>query len=186
MAYQKTDYARDLSVAGEWFATNEWFVTGSVGDIGHVSYNNSVGFGYLLDNKIKISARYDNWRHTSNRTMVKAEYNHQINDTDYLGVTLNVESDLDTWSLASRYFKHVYGDSFVSLDIYHEDDECYDYTSVVGNYYMNRNLSFGLGSYDSDLGIQAKYFFNDNFHLVGSIIDFDEGEVYQLSFTAQY
>jgi hypothetical protein len=121
--------------------------------------------------------------------MLKAEYNHQINEHDYFGVTLDTESDFDTWTLSGRYFKKLSGDQFISLDVQNEKDYSFDedYTSAVVNYYMNRNLSFGVGSYDSDLGVQAKYFFNDKFNIGGSVIDYDGfGEVYQLSFTAQY
>ncbi|TMO57169.1 putative porin [Pseudoalteromonas phenolica] len=186
LAYQRTDHYRDLSVSGEWFATKEWFVSAGSSDVGHINDDTFVGFGYLFDNKLKLSARYEKHEHANNHTMLTAEYNHQINDTDYLGVTLNTESDFDTWSLASRYFMHIEGDSFFSVDMSHSDYDGFDKTNVIANYYISRNLSFGAGSYDSDLGIQAKYFFNDKFNLGGSIIDFDDGEIYQLSFTAQY
>jgi len=187
-AYMKYDNVKDLSVSGEWFATKEWFVFAGSEDIGHISDDAKIGFGYLFADKLKLSIRYQDRKYGNDQTMLKAEYNHQINEHDYFGVTFDTESDFDTWTLSGRYFKKLSGQQFVSLDVEHEKDYSFneDYTSAVVNYYMNRNLSFGVGSYDSDLGIQAKYFFNDKFHLGGSIIDFDGGEVYQLSFTAQY
>jgi len=186
VAYFNYDNTRDLSIAGEWFATPKWFVSAGSADVGHISDDAFVGFGYLFEDKLKVSARYEKHNGTNNRTMLTAEYSHQINETDYLGVTFETKSDFDTWSLSSRYFMHIEGDSFISVDLQHSDYDGFDGTNLIANYYLSRNLSFGAGSYDSDLGIQAKYFFNDKFHLGGSIIDFDSGEVYQLSFTAQY
>ena len=187
IAYFNYDHERDLSISGEWFTTQEWFVSAGSTDLGHISDDAFLGFGYLFDDKLKVSARYEKRDGiNNNRTMLTAEYNHQINETDYLGVTLDTESDFDTWSLASRYFMHIEGDSFLSIDLQHSDYDRTDRTNVIANYYVSRNVSFGAGSYDSDLGFQAKYFFDDTFHIGGSIIDYDTGKVYQLTFTAQY
>ncbi|TLX47394.1 putative porin [Pseudoalteromonas phenolica] len=186
-AYLNSHSSKDFSLSGEWFTTKEWFVTAGTADVGDLNDNSNFGFGYLFDDKLKLSLFYNKKERGPNDTVFKAEYNHQFNSSDYLGVTFEADIDLDSYTLSGRYFKHLGADSYLAIDVDHKEYEgSYDVSTIKADYYVNKNISLGVGSYDNDLGIQAKYFFNDKFHLGGSIIDFDSGEVYQLSFTAQY
>ncbi|MCG9769090.1 MULTISPECIES: putative porin [Pseudoalteromonas] len=189
VSYFNDDYSNAFSAGGEGFITKEWFVTAGIADLGEADDHYSFGFGYLYNDNLKLSIRQEEFEN-GDTTWFKAEYNHELNSTDYIGFTVETEDEFDYLNLSARYFMHVGGDSYFTIDLEHNriDTDGFDdnVTNVLANYYFTRNFALGLGSYDSDLAVEAKYFFNDTYYLKGSVVDTDGGETSNLTFVAQF
>lgn len=185
VSYFDTELDNGFAVGGEAFIQN-WFVTASVSDLGNADDNYNVGFGYLHDDKLKLSVRFNQVDNGPNTTWFKAEYNHELNATDYIGATLEVDDELDVWSLSSRYFKHLGQEQYLSLDVSHIDTDSDSVTSGLVNYYFNRHFAVGVGSVDSDLLLETKWFIDDSYYFRASYQDLDQGELVNISFTAQF
>ncbi|WP_231609628.1 MULTISPECIES: hypothetical protein [unclassified Pseudoalteromonas] len=57
---------------------------------------------------------------------------------------------------------------------------------MLANYYFNKHVAVGIGSNDSDLVIEGKYFINDSYYFTANYTDNDNYDVYNLSFVAQF
>ncbi|WP_419146787.1 putative porin [Pseudoalteromonas 'SMAR'] len=189
VSYINDDFDNAFSADGEGFITNQWFVSGSISDLGNADDHYSLGFGYLYNDNLKLSVRqeeYDN----GDATWFKAQYNHPLNNTDYVGFSIETEDQLDAFNLGARYFRHVGGDSYFAIDVEHNriDNDFVDdsITNIMANYYFTRHLALGLGSYDSDLAVEGKYFFNDTYYLTANVVDTEGGETSSLNFVAQF
>jgi len=187
--YHDFDADNSFSVAGEAFIDN-WFVTAGITDVGDPEDGYNLGFGYLYDDKLKLSVRFNQGDNVRNSTWFKAEYNHELSGTDYIGTSLEVDDELDVWALSTRYFTHLGGEQYLSLDLGHTeidtDRQSESVTSGLVNYYFNRNFALGAGVVDSKLLLETKFFIDDSYHVRVGYQDLDRGEVYNLSFTAQY
>ncbi|CAH9062463.1 hypothetical protein PSECIP111854_03017 [Pseudoalteromonas sp. CIP111854] len=183
VSYTDNDNNNFFSASGEAFYNN-FFVSAAVSDLSEED-NHSIGFGYLYNDALKLSIQSRRSDNHSDKIWYQAQYNHQINDSDYLGVTVGIQDNPDDWMVSSRYFKKLAGGAYFSIDASH-----YNYvysssvTTVMANYYLNENLAFGLGLLDSRVQLEAKYFISDKyFYRIGYI---DEGNMASISFNAYF
>ena len=188
LAYTDDDVDDFVSAGAEVFVTEKWFIDASAQDLAHLDNNYLLGIGYLHGEKLKVTLYHQEAERSV--TGLKAEYNHMLNDVDYLGATLESQNGDELWVLSSRYFRQMRNNQYFSLDIEHiqSKDKTVgdDSTSVLVNYYFGTYFALGAGSADSDVVLQAKFFVSDDFYLVGQYTDVDDGDVAQLSLVAQF
>lgn len=92
------------------------------------------------------------------------EYDHAINETDYIGFTLGyVDTDESVISLSSKYLNAFANGQFlvVEADFVDADDSSF---GASAKWYLNKNTGFILGGDDQDnVYVGATHFFNTNF-----------------------
>ena len=180
--YYESNGHDNFSFNGEGFYGN-WFVSAELSDLSNLD-NYSVGAGYLFNDSLKASVRMQEFEYGDEIFWFKAQYNHQLNDTDYIGFTIETDDDLDNWNTSSRYFNHLGNDRYFSLDVDYQDST--NALSAMANYYFNRNVAIGAGATDSDLQLEAKYFINSQYYFTANFTDYDSGDLYTVKFVAQF
>ncbi|MFC3032792.1 putative porin [Pseudoalteromonas fenneropenaei] len=173
-----------LGFGGEYFF-NQFFVTAEVQDVDNFD-NHSIGLGYLVSDNLKLSIRNQAIDNGSDVQWFKAEYLHYLNDTDYLGFNANIDDEFDAWSVSARYLKNIEADSYFTLDAEYLDNDGDGVFSAMADYYFTRNFALGAGVNDSDLQLEAKYFFNSSYYLTAHYLDRDNAEMFNLEFVAQF
>ena len=172
-------------VSAEGFYGN-WFGTISAPDLSE-SDNRTVGLGYLYNDALKVSISHNKLKYGSDFTLLQAQYNHQINESDYVGFTAVADDELDNWDISSRYFAHLKNDSFFALDVSHSESDQHSTTSIFADYYFTRNVALGVGKTGSYESIQAKYFFNNTYYLKAKYTKgYGSSDIIAASFTAQF
>ncbi|BBN83381.1 hypothetical protein PA25_33660 [Pseudoalteromonas sp. A25] len=181
-----TDSDRDnfFGVSGEAFFNN-WFVNAEVNDLSDED-SHSIGFGYLYNDNLKVSVKNVRNEGRSDDVWVEAAYNHQINESDYLGFTARVQDSPDDWSISGRYFKKLDAGQYFTIDASHDDyaHSRGSVTRIMANYYMTENWAFGIGANDSNLELGATFFLSDTYYYKASFINADNGDVASISFHA--
>ncbi|WDE10786.1 putative porin [Thalassomonas haliotis] len=149
----------------------------------------TLSLGYLVSDDFLIKAvKHDN----DDEYLFSASYNHQINDSDYIGFTYSTDDDVDVQTLASKYFTDLGQGRYLTAEVSFSDYDDAD-NDLAGRveYFFNSHTSVA-GSYndDEDYSVSAKHFFNKNYALSASYqsntedhIDYD---LYTIDFTAQF
>lgn len=199
----------DYGVGGEFFLNN--FVIGAdasrsnnehefLGDFDYNSY--SASFGYLFSNDLTARIRYHDTNIDGNDGFftADAQYNLTLNNTDYIGFTVNTDEDFDNYGVGTKYFSDLGEERYLTaqLDI---SSGVIDEWTLSSNFYFSKTTSI-FGSYhSSDAGndraaytFGGEHFFNKHWALLGSYTrvndDYDIGQydenVYKLAVTAQF
>ncbi|MDN3392696.1 putative porin [Pseudoalteromonas sp. APC 3691] len=182
--YFNSDGYSGKGIFGEGFYGNA-FATFELPNIGDAD-NYSLGLGYLFADSLKVSVRMLDYEYSDTVYLFKAQYNHEINDTDYIGFTVETDDETESWDLSSRYFAHLYDDSYFAVNVDYLDVGDDSVFNVLANYYFNKHVAVGIGSNDSDLVIEGKYFINDSYYFTANYTDNDNYDIYNLSFVAQF
>ena len=165
------------NVGGEFFLENNLFFTGDYLDFGdYESY--SAGVGFLLNDDFKVSARYVDQDDADGEVFGWVEYNHQINQIDYLAFNFDTEADFDTWELAGRYFMALNRGQHIAVDASVTETGASTITRVYGTYYLNQAISAGIGVNDGEIELGAKYYTDANFAFSIAYQDIDEAIVF--------
>ncbi|CAM4302161.1 putative porin [Pseudoalteromonas byunsanensis] len=184
-SYTDSDFDNYFSLSGEAFYNN-WFVNAEVQNLGEED-NHAIGFGYLYNDALKVSITQYVREDNSDPLWLQAQYNHQINESDYLGVTVSAQDNLDNWSVSTRYFRKLDDGAFFTLDASHADGEhSSSVTAFMASYYFNTNFAVGAGLNDSDLQLEAKYFLSDKYFYRAYYSDSDQGDLISASFNAYF
>lgn len=121
---------------------------------------------------------------------ISAAYNHQINDTDYIGFTLATDDDTDYVTLSSKYFTHLGGDRYLTANVSFTDFDGDNTWSVGSSYYFTKATSvFATLAEDDFYEIGAQHFFNTNVALYASYASQDdiiESDTYTIGLRAQF
>ncbi|PWK53353.1 putative porin [Pleionea mediterranea] len=159
----------DYGLSGDWFYSN--FIIGATVTEGDLSSGySSVRLGYLFSDNFKVQLERGGLDDDYDITSLTASYNHQINDTDYLGVTLYAEEQFDYKKLSTKYFTKLENDDYIALTLSYSKDDLIqsskDYWSVGGEYFFSNYTSVSLG-YDDHKSVSfgAEHYFNKNFGL---------------------
>ena len=186
--YTDDDFDRTYSAATEVFVSENWFVDVGTADLSNLNSDYLLGAGYLYDEKLKLSFYHQ--QSDESITGLMAEYNHMLNDIDYIGVALESQNGDEVWSVSSRYFRQTALHHYFTLDIGYtktalqgSTDEVID---VLANYYFGTRFAIGLGSTDSDTVVQTKLFASKDFYMVGQYTDADGGDITQITLVAQF
>jgi hypothetical protein len=182
--YFNDDDVNNVGLFAEGFYNN-WFASIELADLGETD-NHSLSLGYVFAQSLKVSVRLDEFQSDDTVYWFTAQYNHQINENDYLGFTIEADSDVDAWSTSTRYFHHLSNERYVSVDLAYENSGTDSLLSGMANYYFNRNVAIGAGVNDSHLQLEAKYFINSQYYFKAQFSDTEEGEEYTAEFVAQF
>ena len=157
----------------------------------------SLLIGYLFSDNFLISLGCNEGRRDNDRCGIGAQYNWQLDGTDYIGVKYNFDGDLEDHYLSSQYFFSVGEQSYVKLGVdynyfnfKHLENE--DYWHVNASYYFNASTSISTFYGENDFyGVSASYFFNDNYSLAAgynsaNLDRADESEGYFFTLSAQF
>ncbi|WP_223670744.1 putative porin [Kangiella shandongensis] len=178
------------NVEGELFVNNVLLGLGFSDD---KFDNNPTQFslGYLFNDDFLVRVDATDPEEGDTVYEISAAYNHQINDTDYLGFTLSTDDDTDVVSLSSKYFTHLGGENYFTADFTYIDTDLDNFWKLGGSYYFSKATSVFASVADNDLyEIGAKHFFNENVALYGSFTSQDEdgidAETYTVGLSAQF
>ncbi|MEI8706040.1 putative porin [Pseudoalteromonas sp. B62] len=93
--YFNSDSYSGKGIFGEGFYGNA-FATFELPNIGDAD-NYSLGLGYLFADSLKVSVRMLDYEYSDTVYLFKAQYNHEINDTDYIGFTVETDDETESW-----------------------------------------------------------------------------------------
>jgi len=193
--FSDMDNANTYSLGGEMFI-NKWLVGGSYNYIDHNNGSDdayALTLGYLLSDNLLVKAEA-NKEGSDTFYQFSAAYNHQINDSDYIGFTYSTDDKFDSQTLSSKYFVAVGANQYLSLGASYTNNDGWDNNlAAVARFYFNNYTSISA-SYndDDDYSISAKYFINKNYSVSAgynsnaSSNDNEDYDLYSLNFTAQF
>lgn len=204
-----------VSINGEWFVGN--FLIGG----GYRYANNDSSFMHSIDEEDGLAIRKSNYNSDSNRLnlslgylitkdfIIKADfrendnlftysanYNLELNDSDYIGFGYASDEDFDAHHFSSRYFMALSEHSYLVLGgtyTFNNYDSYWDIADswhINGSYYFNQNTSV-TATYDKDdeYSVSANHFFTKNYALALSYSansSNDDFDAYSINFTAQF
>lgn len=183
--YYNSDVNENFSLYGEGFFYDNWFAAAEIFDLSETG-DFSVGAGYLFNDALKLSVRLEEYEDFDSSDWVKAQYNHQLNSTDYIGFTAETDDEVQVWNLSSRYFARLANDGYLAIDAGYNHSDFDSVFSALASYYFNRHLALGAGVDDSNLLVEAKYFIDSQYYFTANFTDFDHGDLYTVEFVAQF
>jgi|GEM_PF-231572 len=146
--------------------------------------------GYLFDKHFLVKAKYFDFEDGNEELLFSAAYTHQINASDYLGVTVSSDDDFDYKSVSAKYLMKFNRDQYFVTELTYQDGKYDDFWSAAVDYYFDSRTSVSA-MYDENenyrLGV--KHYLNDNIALSagyganGEESDFD---LYDLGVTLQF
>ena len=184
---EEDDSDRTTGVGGEFFITQDAFINLALPDMDDTDQF-SLGVGYVFFDQLKVSITHD--RNATSTTTLLAEHEIMLGDIDYVGYTVQVSDQPNTWLVASRYFTDIGAKHFVSFDISHEsaegDDGAERTTAGIARYYFGPHVAMGVGAANSDPIFETKLFFSDTVYLEAAISKTDEGNLSYLELNLQF
>jgi hypothetical protein len=185
-----------LSMGGEAFVDN--LVIG--GSYNYSEGENSIGYkgnsksgsltlGYLFNDNfiVKAVASHREGQETSYQFF--SSYNHQINATDYLGMSISTDEEFDNTSVSSKYFTKLGADNYLALRLSYADGFGDALWSLGSSYYFDQKTSVSVDyNSDDDYFLGVNYFINENVALnalYNSNKDSSELDGYSLGVTVQ-
>lgn len=131
---------------------------------------------FILDN-LKATIGYTMPEEGDDVADFALEYDHAINETDYIGFTLGyVDTDESVISLSSKYLNAFDNGQFLVVEASFEDAEDSTFEASA-KWYLNKNTGFEFGADDQDfMYIGATHFFNTNFAVDVMVGQDDSGD----------
>lgn len=176
-------------VAGELFTGN--FLVGAgysdnKADVDATSFS----LGYLFNDDFLVRVDAVDTDGADTVYNISAAYNHQINDTDYIGFTLATDDNTDYVTLSSKYFTHLGDDRYLTANVSFTDFDGDNTWSVGSSYYFTKATSVFATLAEDDLyEIGAQHFFNENIAVYAEFASQDdiiETETYTIGLKAQF
>lgn len=121
---------------------------------------------------------------------VSTSYNHQINESDYLGFTASIHDDIrNTVSVSSKYFSALDNEKYIVLEGGYVHSDTYESTSARVSYYVSKRtgFNFGVSSTDGEFGggdeysVGLSHFITNNFSVAARTNIADDDELYSLA-----
>ncbi|WDD98011.1 putative porin [Thalassomonas actiniarum] len=191
-SFVDTDFNKTFTLGGEAFIDKLLVgATYHYSDFDHGGSDDtySLSLGYLISDDFLVKVVKDD---NNDEYLFSASYNHQINDSDYIGFTYSTDDDTDVQTLSSKYFTDLGQGRYLTAEVSFSDIDDAD-NDLAGRveYFFNSHTSMAA-SYndDDDYSVGAKHYFNKNYALGASYqsntdsdIDYD---LYTIDFTAQF
>ncbi|NVJ48855.1 MAG: putative porin [Gammaproteobacteria bacterium] len=159
------------SVGGEWFIGR--FLVGASHTDNDVWESTSVDLGYLFAPNflVKVELLDDD---SERDFLMSARYEHSLDNNRYIGFNVEVDDEMDTLTLSSKYFTPLQNGEYLTVfgEIY-SSDVIDDSWFVGSEYYFNKHTSVGAKLGDEAIGINASHFFDNNLAVRGEIISYD-------------
>ncbi|WP_445356452.1 putative porin [Microbulbifer sp. ANSA002] len=178
-----------FNVGGEYFASNGFVFGADIYDLGEENID-TLSVGYLFTPNFLVSLNHTD-NDSDNELSLNARYNHQLNGTDYIGFNFSADEEFDTRSLSSKYFTHLGGEQYLTVELgYASLDEGDDYWMLGSEFFFTQRTSVGFTFDENETyKLGMNHFFNRNFAVeaayvsnTDSDIDYD---IYQIGMTVQ-
>lgn len=176
-------------VSGELFVENFLIGAGYAED----KFDNDAtlfSLGYLFSDDLLVRVDAMDTDGADTVYNISAAYNHQINETDYLGFTLATDDNTDYVTLSSKYFTHLGDDKYFTANVSFTDTDFGSTWALGSSYYFSKATSVSATLGDDDLyEVGAQHFFNENVALYASFASQDElveTETYTIGLRAQF
>lgn len=124
----------------------------------------SLQVGYLFNDDFLVNVSASKVGSDDTTYHLSSRYNIQINETDYLGVSISTDDNFEYKSISSTYFSKVGDNKYLTARVDYGDYDSYKHWILYSSFYFTEktsvNASYGKGKSYS-LGV--KHFFNNNF-----------------------
>lgn len=165
---ESTDNADEFTIGGSYYFNR--FAVGLDYTDFEESYNTRLHGDFFFMDNLKASLGYSMPEEGDDVVDLSLEYDHAINEQDYIGFTVKyTDTDEATVKLSTKYLNAFDNGQFLVLEanIVDADDTAFD---ASAKWYLNKNTGFVFGANDDDLVyIGATHFFNTNFALDATI-----------------
>ena len=186
------DFGDVTAIGGEYFV--EDFVVGASYQNADYNSNNesyTLSAGYFFNPDLLAKVRFVDQKDGDNVTFFSLAYNHMLNDTDYVGITVESDDDFDSRSVAAKYFVDLQQGNYLTVEgTFVSLDEADDQWNVETNYYFSKATSV-FASYDKEdnYSFGAQHFINKNIGLkvgYGNNADDSDNDAYFANMRFQF
>ncbi len=144
-----------------------------------------VDLNYFITDKVKASLAMRMPEESDDVLTATLQYDHAINDTDYVGFTLNLDDAKDsTVKLSSKYLNSLENGHFVVVEAGYSDSDVLTTLDLSAKWYINKNTGFLLGFQNSEVGsvgsldtsttsIGVTHFFSNNVSIDATYYELD-------------
>ena len=140
--YADDDFGDVTAIGGEYFV--EDFMVGASYQNADYNSNNefyTLSAGYFFNPDLLAKVRFVDKKDGDNVTLFSLAYNHMLNDTDYVGITVESDDDFDSRSVAAKYFIDLQQGNYLTVEgTFMSLDEADDQWNVETNYYFQKRL----------------------------------------------
>ncbi|WP_193050670.1 putative porin [Pseudoalteromonas undina] len=191
-SYADDDSGDVTAIGGEYFV--EDFVVGA--SYQNADYNSNdesytLSAGYFFNPDLLAKVRFVDQKDGDNVTYFSLAYNHMLNDTDYVGITVESDDDFDSRLVAAKYFVDLQQGNYLTVEgTFVSLDEADDQWNVETNYYFSKATSV-FASYDKEdnYSFGAQHFINKNIGLkvgYGNNADDSDNDAYFANMRFQF
>jgi hypothetical protein len=166
--YADDDFSDLTSIGGEYFINQ--FVIGAQYnnyDSGNHNETYSLSGGYFFNPNTLAKVRLVENKDGDDFALFDLAYNHMLNSTDYVGVTLTSDDDFDYRAVAAKYFIDLQQGNFLTLEGKYESiDNAENQWVAETNYYFSKATSvFANYNKQDTYSFGAQHFINKNIGL---------------------
>lgn len=167
-SYADDDFGDLTAIGGEYFV--EDFVVGASyqnDDFGSNNESYTLSAGYFFNPDLLAKVRFVDQEDGDNVIFFSLAYNHMLNDTDYVGITVESDDDFDSRSIAAKYFVDLQQGNYLTVEgTFVSLDEADDQWNVETNYYFSKATSvFAAYDKEDNYSFGAQHFINKNIGL---------------------
>ncbi|WP_417670705.1 putative porin [Pseudoalteromonas tetraodonis] len=164
-SYADDDFGDVTAIGGEYFV--EDFVVGASYQNDDFGSNNelyTLSAGYFFNPDLLAKVRFVDQKDGDNVTYFSLAYNHMLNDTDYVGITVESDDDFDYRLVAAKYFIDLQQGNYLTVEgTFESIDEADDQWNVETNYYFSKATSvFAAYDKEDNYSFGAQHFINKN------------------------
>lgn len=163
------------SISGEVFINRLMFSASrtEVDTFGLDNDNTSVSVGYLFNDDLLVSSTASKLDGQNTHVSFSAKYNHQINSTDFFGITANIDEDFENENISATYFSHLANGKYIKLTAdYSVQEHAENNWHVKGQYFFTDFTSVFLSQKKGNTReVGIKHFFNDHIGLSASYLN---------------
>ena len=190
--YADDDFGDVTAIGGEYFV--EDFVVGASYQNADYNSNNesyTLSAGYFFNPDLLAKVRFVDQKDGDNVTFFSLAYNHMLNDTDYVGITVESDDDFDSRSVAAKYFVDLQQGNYLTVEgTFVSLDEADDQWNVETNYYFSKATSvFAAYDKEDNYSFGAQHFINKNIGLkvgYGNNADDSDNDAYFANMRFQF
>ena len=190
--YADDDFGDVTAIGGEYFVEN--FVVGAAYQNADYNSNNesyTLSAGYFFNPDLLAKVRFVDQKDGDNVTFFSLAYNHMLNDTDYVGITVESDDDFDSRSVAAKYFVDLQQGNYLTVEgTFVSLDEADDQWNVETNYYFSKATSvFAAYDKEDNYSFGAQHFINKNIGLkvgYGNNADDSDNDAYFANMRFQF
>ncbi|WP_413663840.1 putative porin [Microbulbifer sp. CNSA002] len=183
------DHSDIFSVSGEYFASNGLVVGAGISDLWETNLDyQSIGYLFSPDFLVKLNHVDDD---SDNEFSMEARYNYQLNSTDYVGFNLFVDEEFENRALSSKYFAHLAGEQYLTVElVYNSIENADDFWALGSEFFFNQRTSVEF-NYDEQESYKLgmTHFFNRNIAVETAYLSNNDIkgdlDIYQLGLTVQ-